>query len=206
MTEAQDELALFPLSQVLLPGGRMRLQIFEPRYLDMIKRCSREQKPFGQVWIIEGSEVLPADAAAQQAGTPKIAPMGCTAEIVDWDSLDNGLLGITIEGRRRFEWQRVWQEDSGLNMAAVDYLPEDPAVALPEYSEELQAVLRELLEHPHLQGLGLAPDMNNTGTLANVLAQILPISEAASYQLLTVDEPLSRLALLQDMLDRMREE
>ena len=34
-----EELPLFPLSAVLLPGGRLPLQIFEPRYLDLVSHC-----------------------------------------------------------------------------------------------------------------------------------------------------------------------
>ena len=37
-----SEIALFPLSSVLLPSGRMSLQIFEQRYLDLVAHCMRE--------------------------------------------------------------------------------------------------------------------------------------------------------------------
>ena len=35
------ELPLFPLSSVLFPGGNLALRIFEPRYLDLVRRCGR---------------------------------------------------------------------------------------------------------------------------------------------------------------------
>ena len=37
---------LFPLHTVLFPGGPLRLRIFEPRYLDMVSRCMREDSGF----------------------------------------------------------------------------------------------------------------------------------------------------------------
>jgi Lon protease-like protein len=40
MSAAGFELPLFPLSSVLFPCGPLRLRIFEPRYVDMVKRCS----------------------------------------------------------------------------------------------------------------------------------------------------------------------
>ena len=49
-------LPLFPLHTVLFPGGPLPLRIFEPRYLDMVRRCFREQSEFGVVLIIEGEE------------------------------------------------------------------------------------------------------------------------------------------------------
>ena len=39
-----SEIALFPLSSVLLPSGRMSLQIFEQRYLDLVAHCMRESE------------------------------------------------------------------------------------------------------------------------------------------------------------------
>ena len=40
------EIPLFPLPMVLFPGGKLPLQIFEPRYLDMVKNCMREEIGF----------------------------------------------------------------------------------------------------------------------------------------------------------------
>ena len=45
------EMPLFPLSGVLLPGGRMPLQIFEQRYLDLVRESMKSDSPFGIVWI-----------------------------------------------------------------------------------------------------------------------------------------------------------
>ena len=52
-----SEIALFPLSSILMPLGRMSLQIFEQRYLDLVARCMRENEGFGVIWLKQGSEV-----------------------------------------------------------------------------------------------------------------------------------------------------
>ena len=62
-------IALFPLHTVLFPGGPLPLRIFETRYTDMVRRCMREQQPFGVVLIQEGDE------AGEVATT---ATVGCT--------------------------------------------------------------------------------------------------------------------------------
>ena len=41
------EIPLFPLRSVLFPGGPLPLRIFETRYVDLVRRCMREQEPFG---------------------------------------------------------------------------------------------------------------------------------------------------------------
>ena len=90
------EVPLFPLSAVLFPYGRMPLQIFEQRYLDLVRECRRNDSGFGVVWIKSGGEVAHPEATA-----PTLAEYGCYARIVDWDQLDSGLLGITVEGSDR---------------------------------------------------------------------------------------------------------
>ena len=49
-----SELSLFPLSAVLLPFGRVPLQIFEQRYLDLVRECMKVGSDFGVVWIRRG--------------------------------------------------------------------------------------------------------------------------------------------------------
>ena len=41
MNLAADEYPLFPLSTVLFPGGTLALRIFEPRYLALVRDCTR---------------------------------------------------------------------------------------------------------------------------------------------------------------------
>ena len=52
------EVPLFPLPLVLFPGGKLSLQIFEARYLDMVKKGLREQTGFGIVMITDGDRIL----------------------------------------------------------------------------------------------------------------------------------------------------
>jgi Lon protease-like protein len=80
-----SELPLFPLSAVLLPFGRMPLQIFEPRYVDLVRDCMRTSSPFGVVWIRRGAEVVQPGRKA-----PELGDYGTCARIVDWDQLPNG--------------------------------------------------------------------------------------------------------------------
>jgi hypothetical protein len=80
----------------------MPLQIFEQRYLDLVKESMRSGEGFGIVRIERGAEVADDDLPDARAG-------GHVARIVDWDQLDNGLLGITVAGRQRFRLQRHWR-------------------------------------------------------------------------------------------------
>ena len=54
------QVPLFPLNTVLFPGGPLPLRIFEPRYLDMISACMKDDAPFGVLLIRDGAETGPA--------------------------------------------------------------------------------------------------------------------------------------------------
>ena len=50
------EIPLFPLNTVLFPGGPLPLRIFEARYIDLVRRCMRDDSGFGVAMILEGRE------------------------------------------------------------------------------------------------------------------------------------------------------
>ena len=110
MSDTSD-LPLFPLNTVLFPRGPLPLRIFETRYVDMVKRCMREGVCFGVVLVQGGSEVGQA---------PGYADIGTSARIIDFNLLQDGLLGITCRGERRFRVLRRWREADGLNMGDVE--------------------------------------------------------------------------------------
>src|SRR6185295_2578905 len=80
MTGTARELPLFPLNTVLFPGGPLPLRIFEPRYLDMVSRCLREQTGFAVVMLTVGEETREAAS---------FAATGTEAMIVDFDRLED---------------------------------------------------------------------------------------------------------------------
>jgi Lon protease-like protein len=181
----ESQLALFPLQTVLFPGGPLLLRVFEPRYLDMVRRCLKEQGRFGVVLILEGAE-------AGEAVT--VAAIGTSARVVDFDPLPDGLLGITCLGERRFRILRRWQQEDGLNLADVQYLPAEDVSALPEELAHLGELLREVL--PKL-GRGYAhvdAHYEDAGWVANRWAEVLPLAATERLELLELEDPQRRLA------------
>lgn len=177
------DLPLFPLGTLLLPYGRLPLQIFERRYIDMISACMREGTDFGVVWIRKGSEVAQASKTSLDLGA-----YGTVASIVDWDQLPNGLLGITIEGRERFHIKETWREGSGLNMASVKVDPALPSVALPETGRSMIDVLAGLQRHPDVRKLGMTVDTGDAWQVCFALLQLLPVDGATKYDLLGITD------------------
>ncbi len=180
-------IALFPLHTVLFPGGPLPLRIFETRYTDMVRRCMRENQPFGVVLIEDGDE------AGVVATT---ATVGCTARIVDFHTLHDGLLGISCVGERKFGVQRVWRAADGLNTAEVAWLGEEPALPLPAGCERLATTLRRALDELAEHYEKVERKFDDASWVGSRLSELLPIELAEKQALLELHDPIERLNAL----------
>lgn len=192
------KLPLFPLSTVLFPGCVLDLQVFEARYLDMIARCMKQGSGFGVVCILEGSETGDIE--------PDIAGIGCEARVSDFQKQENGLLGIRVEGGRRFEVLNTELQRDNLLMADVQWLDEIPEQPLQEEDQDLLALLKALAEHPMVAALNMNTEVTGQQSLANQLAYLLPFTEEDKVDLLQVDDPQQRLDGIQALLEEMQGE
>jgi Lon protease-like protein len=189
---------LFPLNTVLFPGGPLPLRIFETRYVDMVRHCMRQRCSFGVLLIRSGSEV----GVGRTADTCEI---GTTARIVDFNSLPDGLLGITCIGERRFRVVKRWQQDDGLHVGTIDYLPAQERLDLPGEFQHLGELLRKVL--PELGDLyaDVPKHFDDAAWVGCRLAEILPISLSEKQYCLELDDPLMRLARLSPLIRKAEE-
>ena len=188
------EIPLFPLSSVLVPHGRMPLQIFEQRYIDLVRETMRSDSGFGVVWVRRGAEV-----AVKGNTEPDLGDYGTYARIVDWDQLSNGLLGITIEGHEIFNLHATHRRSNGLVIGEVTLeQPLQPAPVLSVW-QSMVDVLLSLETHPHVQRMGLNVDYDDAWQVAFTLVQLLPLEEALKYELLgcaSLDELMREMDIL----------
>jgi Lon protease-like protein len=188
-----DTIPLFPLSNGLFPDGMLLLQIFEVRYLDLIKRCHQQQQPFGVAWIQEGSEVqVPGQV-------PKLHKLGCLAHIRELEQIQPTLFRIVCQGGLRFELQDVQPGPYGVWQGGVTYLPQDPEVEVPAamqaHADRLGKVIASAQQQGVIDKLPIfAPyQLDQCGWLANRYAEAMPISSELKLQLLSELDPLKRL-------------
>ena len=191
-------LPLLPLNTVLFPGCVLDLQIFEARYLDMVARCMKQGTGFGVVCILDGREVGNAPHG--------IAGIGCEALIRDFQQQDNGLLGIRVEGGRRFEVLGTELQRDQLLLAQVEWLDDAPEQPLQEEDQDLLALLKALAEHPMVAALNMNTEVAGQQSLSNQLAYLLPFAEADKIELLQVNDPQQRLDGIQVLLDEIQGE
>lgn len=207
-----NQLPLFPLQTVLFPGGWMPLRIFEVRYLDMIRRCHAVGAPFGVVCLSEGSEVRRADPASP-GGFAREAffPVGTLAHIEQVAHPQPGLMVIHCRGQQRFHITASHRLPHGLWVADVRLDVPEPAVPVPEHlrstRDALQRVLANLREREpeSMNELPLQPpyQWDDCGWVANRWAELLPAPSDLKQQLMSLDNPLLRLELISDLLDKL---
>jgi hypothetical protein len=187
------ELPLFPLNAVLFPGGPLKLRIFEPRYVDMVGRCMRADQEFGVAMILEGKEV----------GFARTAPIGTTARIFDFETLNDGLLGIAARGARRFKIHSVRTQHDGLNLASVEFLPADPPASVPKQCISLSHIVASI--YPHVKALYAEADpmLDDASWLSARAAELLPLSFADRQHCLELGHPAERLAFLMRCLEAL---
>lgn len=114
MLVSMDVLPMFPLGTSLFPGSPLPLQVFEPRYLAMLRDIAAGDGRFGVVLIERGFEVGGGDqrfSIGTVAAVEQVRPMG------------DGRIGLLARGQERFEVVR-WLEDDPYPRAEVRLLPE----------------------------------------------------------------------------------
>ena len=187
-----QEIALFPLHTVLLPGGLLPLRIFEPRYVDLVSRCLRSNDTFGVVLIQAGNET---------GSAVNTAAIGTSARIVDFQQLADGLLGLLCRGERRFRIISHRQQPDGLNCATVDWLSEAAPEPLEPAFQPLARMVREAFASLTNSQRFIEPHYEDAGWVSHRLAEMMPLEPALLQRLLELDRPGERLRLLAPLID-----
>jgi hypothetical protein len=198
-----QRIPLFPLSTPLLPDSVMALQIFEVRYLHLIKKCHAEQTPFGIVAIRQGSEV-------QKAGLDEetLYTVGCLARVDSIDTIHPALLRIVCLGGSRFNLSNARKEGLGLWYADATLLAEDPNVDIPANLQSCADKLGALIAQSQRQGvieqlpLKAPYRLDEAGWVANQWAMLLPLTTDDKIAIMSVIDPVQRLTQVSAWLDR----
>jgi len=205
-------LPLFPLGSVLYPGGLLPLRIFEVRYLDMVRKCHKHGAPFGVVALNRGSEVQrPAGEgpAGDAFANESFDAVGTLALITEFSAPQPGLMVIRCTGMQRFTVRRSEKLRHGLWVADVVRLAPDQEIPVPADLRHVSDALGKLIRT--LQEKGIAPDdlpmqppyqLDDCGWVANRWCELLSLPLEVKQRMMVLDNPLVRLELVGDMLER----
>lgn len=195
LSDLPREIAVFPLpGALLLPQGRLPLNIFEPRYLAMTLDSLAQGRMFGMV--------QPDARAAASASGPALYRVGCLGRLSSFSETDDGRLLITLTGLVRF---RIMEElplaPGGYRRVRADYTEFAADLDLPGESAPLDRA--ELLSalRPYFRARGIeanwdAVEETADSMLVTTLSMVCPFDVAEKQALLEAPDGVERARML----------
>ena len=192
---------VFPLDgAMLLPGGQLPLNIFEPRYLNMIDDVMAGDRLIGMVQ----TQTPPAGETADPA-RPHLAQIGCAGRITSYAETGDGRYLITLTGICRFRLGAELPVQTPYRQVRADFAPFEHDLA--EGGEETAADRPALLDalKAYLERRGLEVDWRMAKeapleALVNSLAMALPFEGPEKQALLEADTLEARRQALTALL------
>jgi len=189
---------------VLFPGGLLALRVFEVRYLDMVRKCHQAGAPFGVVALTQGREVRQAGAPEEQFND-----VGTLAVIEQIDTPQPGLITLLCRGSQRFRITQRSHLPHGLWIADVGHIDPDLMVPIPQDLRKASTALAQVLHtlkqrDPEIPTaiVPTAAQLDDCGWVANRWCELLPVPLELKQRLMELDNPLVRLELVGDILER----
>lgn len=191
------ELPVFPLSgAVVLPGVQLPLNIFEPRYLNMVEDALAAEHLIGMIQPISGNE---------DEDSPPLHRIGCAGRITSYSETNDGRVVLVVTGVCRFEileelpkhraYRRV---RPGWERFTIDYHPEETALS------ERDTFVNSLRAYATLRGVEIPWDDIKTmadSDLVNLLCTHLPLAPDDKQALVESIDLGDRAALMRGLMD-----
>jgi Lon protease-like protein len=202
-----DTLPLFPLSGVLLlPGGKLPLNVFEPRYLAMVFDALAGHRMIGMVQPVQPGGYA-GDGLPTDDGRPKVHKVGCAGRIVSFNETEDGRLLLALSGVCRFEVGRELElAQGGYRRVSSIFSPYradldhgDEAVELDR--ERLMAALAAFFRGKNLSTDWDAVKQAADGNLVTSLSMVLPFGPVEKEALLEAADTTARAKLLVAFLE-----
>ena len=197
-TDLPRQIAVFPLRAViLLPRATLPLNLFEPRYLQMIDDVIAGNRIIG---IIQPERSV-SDEDSPTGNHTRLRRVGCAGRVTAFQELDDGRIVITLTGICRFNIAREVETSDPFRTFEVDYqaFQDDFSKGAGEDQvnrERLLHVLKRYLESHHFnadwKAIGNAPSEH----LVNSLSIISPYSAEEKQALLEAPDLKSRAEVL----------
>ena len=195
VTDLPQVAPLFPLDGVLLlPRGQLPLNVFEPRYLNMLDD------------VMGGDRVI-AIVQTQPGGErtrPALAAVGCLGRVTSFAETGDGRYIITLTGACRFRLGPELNAPTPYRQARLDYAPYaadlDPAPDMADERPLLLGALRAYLERHGLQVDWEAAENAPPEALVNSLCMALPFEGPEKQALLEASDLPERLHALTALL------
>ncbi|MBV9522419.1 MAG: LON peptidase substrate-binding domain-containing protein [Alphaproteobacteria bacterium] len=196
-SDLPEVIPIFPLTGVLLlPRGKLPLNIFEPRYLAMTRDALGGERLIGMV--------QPSDPEASERN-PAVYPVGCAGRITTFSETDDGRFLITLTGVSRFRIREELPLRSGYRPVVPDWTPfaadREPESEPRLDRERLFRALRAFFAQRQIGGDWKAIESAPDELLVTSIAMVCPLPPNEKQALLEAADFTDRSSLLIALLE-----
>ncbi len=191
----KNTVPLFPLSSALFPKGVLYLNIFEVRYLHLMRRVRSEDIEFGVVPLAQGAEV-------QKAGELEaLYEWGCLARLEALEEIQPAVLAVKCIGTQRFKLGAHTRGAYGLWSGEIEQMEDQPTAIPPQYqglADQLGALIAQSQREGFEDRLPLQPpyELEDAGWVSDRWASLLPLSAEQRVAFLAQSDAVKRLEIL----------
>jgi Lon protease-like protein len=197
-TDLPGTLPVFPLTGVLLlPRAALPLNVFEPRYLELVDDALKGDRLIGMIQPTESEETVLR---------PKLSQVGCAGRLISWRETEDNRYLITLAGLCRFRVKEEISVLSAYRQVACDFAPfagdlaqDDGLGDFPR--ERLLAALKDYLSRRDMKADWKSVMSAPAESLVNALAMMCPFEPAEKQALLEAPRWTDRVSTLVALLE-----
>ena len=185
---------LFPLQSIVLPGGLFPLRIFERRYLDMVRDCIKNNTDFCIALIRDNSK---------EEYITDVYNYGCLVKITDWNQLDDGLLGITVEGTNKVKIYDRNLEKNNLLTGMIEDIETEKEYMIPQKYLLLSRFYKKI--YPGIKHVISFKKERyaDASWIGFRLIECLPLDSSTKNKLIAMDHAIERLDMLYEIVQKI---
>lgn len=202
MADLPAEIGLFPLfGTLLLPRGKLPLNVFEPRYVALIEDALAAQRLIGVIQPFED----PGEADEESGFPVRLFDVGSLGRITSFTERPDGTFAVTLAGICRFRYLRESEERRGYRRARIDVSAfAGDLNEIPSAPFDREQLLTSLKNYFTVRGLGVrweVIDQMGDDALLVTLPMICPFPSPEKQALLEAESLTDRAHVLQSLLD-----
>ena len=196
---------IFPLSGVLLlPGGRLPLNIFEPRYLAMMEDALKADRLIGLIQPFQDDAPQAGFSPNPDAQRPLVYNVGCAGRIISFAETEDGRYLITLSGLCRFRVRQELADHRGYRRIVPEWGPfQEDLSEIGDGHVDRAALLQNLqpyFQHVSIQANWEAVQKTPDERLVTSLAMICPFQPSEKQALLETASLSERARLMTMMM------
>lgn len=188
-SDLPERMIIFPLAAaLLLPDGRMPLNIFEPRYLKMIDDVLAGNRIIGMIQPR-------LDGTKREDGEPELCDVGCCGRLTSFSESGDGRYLVSLQGICRFRVSEELPVKTPYRQCLINPFVADldPAAGEEEVDrEQLLKAFRNYLDANGMEADWESVSRAENGTLVNALSMMSPYGPAEKQALLEAPDLKTR--------------